>query len=222
MRDDLWELDLDTLVWTKRWPLPGITDDTVPGPEPRYFHSATSWGSHSLVVFGGQTVVAPEAGGATAEPSSDEADTQVQLHTLADLAVWDIASGKWNLPSPCCREGVAPPVGRYAHLGVVSEAHDSRNPGVAVRARLTLLGGQDALNRYLFERHVLDLNRMEWVAADALGRNVGGYRSVAVASEWTVNQAGRSGELESSASSTRPDENALEPIIVFTNAEVSQ
>lgn len=225
MCDDLWELNLSTLAWTKRWPPPDSpTQDSasaIPGPKPRYFHSCTSWGDHSLVVFGGQTILPPPLH-TDSDSSTDTDDQTIHLDTLADLAVYHIQTDEWSFPTPTCAAGVSAPAGRYAHLAVVSSVHDSRDAGVEARARLTLLGGQDAGNKYLDERHVLDLGRMEWVVEAGLGRNVGGYRSVAVASEWTVTKGGKHGVLESSSASVTPDEDLLEPIVVFTNAGGAQ
>jgi hypothetical protein len=216
----LYELTLPTLTWHKRSPPPN-PDPATASPRPRYFHSCTPW-RRKLIVIGGQTPPTP------ASPPQSLSPEVAELETLADLAIWDMDKQEWSMPNITCAEGVTPPAARYAHLAVVSEvvvdgSDDGEGKGgERVEARLTLLGGQDTSNKYLNQRHVLDLDKMEWSVGDVLGRSVGGYRSVAVAADATVEPLQVSDGLERSSASRRPTKEAPEPIVIFTNAGGAQ
>lgn len=215
MTSTLYELHIKTKTWHKRWPKPTnnrnstssstSSSSTSPppafSPRPRYFHSATAH-RNKLVIFGGQSHPAP---------SPHKRHPTQQLDTLSDLVVYDITTDEWYAPAVTCAAGVERPVGRYAHLAVVSEV-------AGEEARLTVLGGQDDKNKYLDERFVLDLGRMEWVAAGALGRSVGTYRSSAAVAEWSVDPS----KLDRGATSRRPIRDDHEPVLIFTNAGGAQ
>jgi hypothetical protein len=227
----LYQLDLRSLVWERLSPA-CASDDPSPSsgvdakppllsPAPRYFHSAAAWGD-KIVFFGGQGFV----------PGANEHE-EGHIETLDDLIVWDTLTHQWSFPSLHTRDGVSPPPPRYAHLAIVTSTTSEPTPGFGdddptVSSRLTIVGGQDGQNEYLSEMHVLDLDRMAWIAEAKYPRRAGTYRSVGVAASSTVEpgQKGEAGgaeelqELVRSSYSTVPTEERPEPILVFSNTNI--
>lgn len=213
MVNDMYELNLYTLRWTKL-----ISDQDAsssskprPQPQPRYFHSCNVWNG-KLIIFGGMGYV--RGGG--------ESDLCVINETVA----FDIATHTWDLdfmPGIARIERAGPedeeeddgemvrmlPQSRYAHLS--STTADS----------LVIIGGQDMGNHYVEEINVLDLRTRRWTAKQPFAKQRGSYRSLAVEPLWHVehsdmsssqsaptaktlhsalaNKRGRSGSLASSS-----------------------
>ncbi|OZJ03992.1 hypothetical protein BZG36_04045 [Bifiguratus adelaidae] len=159
MTNDLYVLDLGTMVWQKH-----RTDkDTVEvgekqerqgggerRPKPRYFHSANVWGS-KMIIFGGMGY---------------SAEAEDGLCVLNDVWVLDTDTMEWSCPST--RASAIRPKARYAHLSAVSGS------------QLLIFGGQDIANAYIAEVNVLDLRSWTWITNYPFLKHAGAYRSVAM------------------------------------------
>jgi len=179
---DLWTLDLRTLMWEKKWPMKESIDvgPTI-YPNPRYFHSATAWNS-KLVIFGGMgqdmkyDVRQPRDRPPT--PEGHEGGPDPSLSVLNDILVYDSMTGLWTAPEVKMREGLEPPLARYAHLSTITNGC------------LIILGGQDILNRYIEQVCCLDLDTMTWVHTQKWKGHVGTYRSIATSRSVSVHAGG--------------------------------
>ncbi|CEP15794.1 hypothetical protein [Parasitella parasitica] len=98
MTNDLYTLDMDTLVWTLH---AAPESDSPPPPRPRYFHSCNLFG-RSLVVFGGMSY--------SIRRSSQN------LCALDDVCLLDLDSMTWKYPD--VQPSIYTPQARYAHLAV--------------------------------------------------------------------------------------------------------
>jgi hypothetical protein len=174
MINDLFRLDLNTLVWSKLWPPPSTAStpsaDELANPWPRYFHSAEAWGS-KLLIFGGMGYSVPShpSSPIDGQDAPEPAETETGLCVLSDLIVYDTIVGAWQSPLTAnAGHDQPPPSARYAHLSCITNNC------------LVILGGQDISNHYLQEVNVLDLERMLWAEPKPWAGNFGTYRSVAV------------------------------------------
>jgi hypothetical protein len=178
MINDLYRLDLNTLVWKKLWPSssasPPIARE-LSTPQPRYFHSAEAWGTN-LLIFGGMGYVVPlQPQSPTETQDTEPADIESGLCVLSDLIVYDTVAGSWLSPLTSNSAPTQPsPSARYAHLSCITNNS------------LVILGGQDISNHYLQEVNVLDLERMVWAEPKPWTGNFGTYRSVAVSRNISV------------------------------------
>ncbi|KAL8286767.1 hypothetical protein RQP46_004295 [Phenoliferia psychrophenolica] len=237
MVSTLYALDLPTLIWSRQWP-PSLPSPSLPSSSPttptspsrspsaRYFHSAEAWGN-KIVFFGGQGLLATEesdAGGGGGLPT---------LETLSDLFLWDTEYLRWEFPSLQCREGIAPPEGRFAHLASVSTTTTPLRPGFAkqqrvTNSRLTIVGGQNNQAEYLRDICVLDLGTMTWVENVEYSKKAGSYRSLAISARLSVREGSMSGGESSEGSeepedwtelpySLAPTSDSPEPVILFSN-----
>lgn len=166
----LWELDLNKLVWKLLWNASGDGN----GPAARYFASATAFGSN-LVVFGGQG-------------RAREEDVEHSPTTLGDLWIWDTETKSWESPDVSLAPGVTPPSPRYAHLAVLNttSSFSFLHSSATLNSTLTLIGGQDADNRYISSTSTLDLGTMTWTAESPYSKSCGTYGSAAVSSQLTL------------------------------------
>lgn len=196
MVNELRALDLNTLVWEKLWPLDGVSESE--GPQPRYFHryvrcwtgygsgselirvsrSADAWGS-KLVIFGGMGQSADQESQATT-PENGGSSSDPNLSVLSDLLIYDTVSKEWSTPETRVRDGVEPPLPRYAHLSATSNGC------------LVILGGQDVLNQYIEQMCCLELESMTYVQSSEWKGHAGTYRSVAVSRQLSVHPGGAS------------------------------
>ncbi|GAA6010553.1 hypothetical protein JCM11491_002963 [Sporobolomyces phaffii] len=226
MVSTLYRLDLNSLEWSLVGPSPATTARAP--PQARYFHSCCPWGTHKLVIFGGEgyhddspdsttptTTTTAANGGAGGDASPAPA-----LQTLDDLHVFDTATNEWqHVGEIKLGPGVTEaPKARYAHLGVVSTAWDDNeeHDGEGGRAsregksRLLIMGGQDIRNTYLHSTDLLDLDSMTWIQTGKWDRHIGTYRAIATTSNSTV----KPGTLSSvnTAASYDPGLPGVEPL----------
>lgn len=173
--NNMWMLDLATLVWTLIWspeqkqPSPhGSPTSTEPPtviPESRYFHTATNYKNEALVIFGGL--------GPPEEESKGE-------RCLDDLVIFDLTTRTWRTPSPAT-PNTEKPAARYAHVASIS------------RDRLVIAGGElryvgKKAYENLSDMHIFDLLSEKWVHKRTLGGtddHIGYYRSVMVSTPFT-------------------------------------
>lgn len=169
--NNVWMLDLTTLVWTLIFsvePANGATPHDRVIPEPRYFHTASNYKNESIVVFGGLSPASEEGGGE---------------RCLDDLAIFDLSKREWRIP--VMTEGKDFPPKRYAHVATIS------------RDRLVIAGGELRHNgmksspENLLDLHVFDIPTEKWVHKRTFGTaedHIGYYRSVmATAPHLSVN-----------------------------------
>ncbi|KAK9898655.1 galactose oxidase [Cystobasidium minutum MCA 4210] len=175
MVNELRALDLNTLVWEKLWPLDGVSESA--GPQPRYFHSADAWGS-KLVIFGGMGQSADSESQGSSANGDGSSSLDPNLSVLSDLLIYDTLTREWTTPDTKVREGVEPPLPRYAHLSATSNGC------------LVILGGQDVLNQYIEQMCCLELESMTYVQSSEWKGHAGTYRSVAVSRQLSVHPGG--------------------------------
>ena len=158
-------------------------------PIPRYFHSMNALGDTKLVCFGGMA-----SGADVEDPSLARTDSGMVL--LNDLHLYDIATRTWTFMR--CPD---PPRGRYAHCAVVlpstlimtaNSSPNSATPGHSPSAsqsgiqdgrggaQLVVIGGQTPENKYVMEINVFNFRSRKWTRKDALDKEYGAYRSVAI------------------------------------------
>jgi len=167
--NNVWMLDLTTLVWTIVFS-PDTPDNTLPGtdirviPEPRYFHTASNHRNESIVVFGGLSPAIEESSGE---------------RCVDDLAVFDLARREWRIPR--IPQGAELPPKRYAHVAAIS------------RDRLIIAGGELRSNgmkstpENLLDLHVFDIPTEKWIFKRTFGTaedHIGYYRSVMAAAPY--------------------------------------
>lgn len=178
----LYEIDLVTRHWKK-------LNTHGSRPIPRYFHSMNALGDTKLVCFGGMA-----AGSDIEDPSLARTDSGMVL--LNDLHFYDIASRSWtHIPSADA------PRGRYAHCAVIlpstsvltseptsnvsagGHSPAASQSGIAHGqggAQLIVIGGQTPENKYVMEINVFNFRSKKWTRKDALEKEYGAYRSVAI------------------------------------------
>jgi hypothetical protein len=182
--NNMWMLDLSTLVWTMIWsppnqkpqrisdPPPSPTTTTTTAepspiiPEPRYFHTASNYKNEALVIFGGL--------GPPEEESKGE-------RCLDDLMIFDLATRTWRAPAPPSPTNTDRPPARYAHIAAIS------------RDRLVIAGGElryvgKKAYENLTDMHVFDFLSEKWVYKQSFGGaddHIGYYRSVMVSTPFT-------------------------------------
>lgn len=168
MVNDLYELNLLTLRWTKLFA--DSEEQTAAGPsqmkpQPRYFHSCNLW-EDKLIIFGGMGYVN---------------NNESELCVLDEVVSFDLSTRSWDfnfaLPAyhSSLQSGLVPEP-RYAHLS--STTTDS----------LIIIGGQDMSNRYVEEINVLDLKQRRWIVKQPYEKQRGSYRSLAVEPQWRVEE----------------------------------
>lgn len=196
MINDMYTLDLETLVWTKLHFFPDIDeeDEDVDAasssnvPTPRYFHSCERW-RYKLIFFGGMGYATKETMAEGPIDPSSSAATKESLCVLNEVLVFDLATMTWD---PDCLRGGAtsitssPPLARYAHLSALNGDC------------LVIIGGQNLSNKYIEEINVLDLTRMEWTLKHPLRRQCGSYRSLAVSPSMVIDEGKAMPESKSS------------------------
>ena len=158
--NNVWMLDLSTLVWSMVFSAEEAANSTenVVIPEPRYFHTASNHKNESIIVFGGLSPAAEDGGGE---------------RCLDDLAIFDLTKREWRIPK--FPEGLKMPPKRYAHVATIS------------RDRLVIAGGELRFNgmksspENLLDLHVFDIPTETWVHSRSFGTqedHIGYYRSV--------------------------------------------
>jgi leucine-zipper-like transcriptional regulator 1 len=158
--NNVWMLDLSTLVWSMVFSAEETAKSTegVIIPEPRYFHTASNHRNESIIVFGGLS------------PASEEGGRE---RCLDDLAIFDLTKREWRIPK--FPDGLQVPPKRYAHVATIS------------RDRLVIVGGELRSNgmksspENLLDLHVFDIPTETWVHSRAFGTqedHIGYYRSV--------------------------------------------
>ena len=168
--NNVWMLDLSTLVWSlifsadqKNNKGSSLSVDKVI-PEARYFHTASNY-HESIIIFGG---LGPARDG-------DEIADGASEGCLADLAIFDLVSREWKIPT--MPEGMEVPPARYAHVATIS------------RDRLVIAGGErraggiKSTPQHLLDLHVFDLLTEKWIYKRPFGTandHIGYYRSVMV------------------------------------------
>lgn len=100
------------------------------------------------------------------------------LSVLSDLLIFDTVTQRWSSPETSIRQGIEPPLARYAHLSAITNGC------------LTILGGQDIVNRYIEQMCCLELDTMTYVQNLGWQGHAGTYRSVAVSRHVSVDQGG--------------------------------
>lgn len=189
MVNDLYALNLETLVWEK---IEAQSDDgQLSLPQPRYFHSCDVW-KGKLIVFGGM-------GHSPQGEATDGGDKADSLCVLDQVIAFDLTTQQWemNFVRQPATAAEAPdgsssrPVARYAHLSSVT--------GDA----LVIIGGQNVANQYVDQIHVFDLTRRFWQSSTNFQRQCGSYRSLAVSSALVVEQGQHSDELVNALSRSR-------------------
>lgn len=140
---------------------------------------------------------------------------------MDDLAIWDVTSQQWAMPTLGLREGVKRPAARFAHLSIVDSLFVGGGPA------LYLIGGETSRARaapdHLRDLAVLDLESMCWVhTVEDVGRKCGAHRSV-VAGE-TVGFVGRArveGLVRMSYSKTREQmRDGPTSLLVYSNSDL--
>ena len=159
--NDVWMLDLSTLVWSLVFSADEANGDSsgnIVVPEPRYFHTASNYKNESIIVFGGLS------------PANEESAGE---RCLDDLAIFDLTKREWRIPK--FPEGIPVPPKRYAHVATIS------------KDRLVIVGGELRHNgmksspENLLDLHVFDIPTETWVHSRSFGTqedHIGYYRSV--------------------------------------------
>lgn len=185
MVNDLYALDLETLVWEKIETGPLDGNISPQRPQPRYFHSCNEW-KGKLIIFGGMGY----AGKAESTEGTGAEKTE-PLCVLDQVIAFDLTTRQWDFDFTEHAEASSDPpphfkpAPRYAHLSSVSA--DS----------LIVIGGQDVANQYVDQINVLDLNTRQWIASTTFQRQCGSYRSLAISSPLAVQPGRRPDELVS-------------------------
>lgn len=160
--NNVWVLDLPTLVWSLLFSPPGNESDVV-APEPRYFHTASNYKDESVIIFGG---LSPEDG--TGE------------RCLDDIAIFDLIKRQWRVP--VMSEGVEIPRKRYAHVATISRDR------LVVAGGETRFNGMKSTPQNLQDLHVFDVPTETWVFSRTFGTeedHIGYYRSVIATSAYS-------------------------------------
>lgn len=182
MTNDLYCLDLGSLVWTKV-PVPPLLPSKMDEdartanpqgrlPTPRYFHSCDLWRG-KLVIFGGMGYHSKSSriDMAGEKPKDKGADP---LFVMDELLIFDLATMQWDYDYVARPGPVRAPAPRYAHLSAITG--DS----------LVVIGGQNISNKYVEEVNVFDLVQRRWTLCETLDRQCGSYRSLAVSPPWIL------------------------------------
>jgi len=104
--------------------LPSHSSLPIPGPHPRYFHSAEAWGN-KLVIFGGMGYAATTPNPAnpstdSSTPNHQPSESDLGLCVLDDLVIFDSISCTWSFPATSPAPHIAMPSPRYAHLSCLT------------------------------------------------------------------------------------------------------
>ncbi|CAO1632407.1 unnamed protein product [Parajaminaea phylloscopi] len=178
MTNDMYALDLETLVWEKIDMLAGEADqgaEQQARPEPRYFHSCDVWNG-KLIMFGGMGHDPRNDAATGANPAADKSE---HLCAMDQVFAFDLATRRWELDFALPQgeaATVSVPLARYAHLSSITGDY------------LVIIGGQDVANQYMGHIHVFDLKLRHWIASTDYQRQCGSYRSLAVGASWIVEQ----------------------------------
>ncbi|PWN20689.1 hypothetical protein BCV69DRAFT_282908 [Microstroma glucosiphilum] len=182
MTNDLYCLDLGTLVWTKIAapppPVRKIDEDAKTSsaqgryPVPRYFHSCDLWRG-KLVIFGGMGYHSKSSRMDMAGEKSKDKGAD-PLFVMDELLLFDLATMRWDHDYIAQPGPVRAPAPRYAHLSAITG--DS----------LVVIGGQNISNKYVEEINVFDLVQRRWTLCETLDRQCGSYRSLAVSPPWIL------------------------------------
>lgn len=121
----------------------------------------------------------PEQDTQASSPSENSsAPLDPNLSVLSDLLIYDTITKQWSSPETRVRQGIEPPLPRYAHLSAISNEC------------LIILGGQDILNQYIEQLCCLDLTSMTYVQRSDWKGHAGTYRSVAVSRQLSIHPGG--------------------------------
>lgn len=162
MVNDLYELNVQTLEWTRLSPMnantAGPSNGRLRQPQPRYFHSSNLW-QGKIIVFGGMGYV-------NGQESND-------LCVLNEVVAYDINLQRWEFDF--IKPSTMTPQPRYAHLSAATS-----------ESSIIIIGGQDMANKYVEEINILDLKLRQWTHKQVYRKQRGSYRSLAVESQWSV------------------------------------